>query len=313
MTTIEDSALSPDEQRRVAELLNTWTTRVRVALAAYNDATTRTIAAERRLGIPAVIIGAVVATGVFATLQKNPGLSWRIITGALALLAAVLTALQTFLRQSERTAHYREAARGYGRIRRRIELATLFPPQTKREAHALLAEISEAMDEAARGKPNLPQGIWERADYKVRYTSDARGWRALRLRMGDSLRFGIRDSPPARLPEDHRRYFSNLDTATVVAVSKLHPRTAAAAQPDSVARARQRMQEAASGIRPRRNPLDVVEAPGGNYVIVDGNATFAVAEEEGWNSVPVRSMDSAGSRSEQDVKRDADENGARSE
>lgn len=287
MTTVASPALTPEERLRVAELLERWLERVRVALAAYNDATTRTIAAERRLGIPAVVIGAVVATGLFATLQKNPGLTWRIVTGGLALLAAVLTALQTFLRQSERTTHYREAARGYGRIRRRIELAMLFPPQTKDEAQKLLVELGEAMDEAARGKPNLPQGIWDRADYKVRHVSDARGWRAWRLKMKDRLAFGMTDAPPPRLPEDHARYFSDLDTATVVAVSKVHPRGFTSAQPTSVATARTRMREAASGKRPRRSPLDVVAQPDGDYVIVDGNATFTVVEEDGWKTVPV--------------------------
>jgi hypothetical protein len=222
MTAVDDPVLTDDEQRHVIELLDRWLERVRVALSAYNDATTRTIAAERRLGVPAVVIGAMVATGVFATVQKNPALVWRIVTGGLALLAAGLTTLQTFLRQSERTAQYREAARGYGRIRRRIELAILFPPVTEGQAHALLVELSDAMDEAARGKPNLPQGVWDRADYKVKHVSDARGWRALRLRLRERLSVGVGvgvgvgDRRESRLPEDHERYFTGLDDAIPV-------------------------------------------------------------------------------------------------
>lgn len=284
----ESPTLTVEQQRDVLEVLARWLERVRVALAAYNDATTRTIAAERRLGIPAVVIGAVVATSVFATVSKNPSLAWRIITGGLALVAAVLTALQTFLRQSERAGQYREAARGYGRIRRRIELAMLFPPETKQDAHDLLVEVSEAMDEAARGKPNLPQGIWDRADYKVKHTSDARGVRAFRMRMNDRFRFGLGDSPHGRLPEDHPLYFSHLDTATVVDMSKVHPRSSPPSQSASVATARKRMHEAASGMRQRRNPLDVLEQADGDYVVLDGNATFKVAEEDGWKTVPVR-------------------------
>ena len=280
--------LSEDESRQIDLLMSRWLERARVALAAYNDATTRTMAAERRLGVPAVFITAVVGTGVFATLQSDPALSWRIATGILAVLAAVLTALQTFLRQAERAEQYREAARSYSRFRRRVERARLFPPATREEADAVLDELSEELAEAARGKPNLPQRIWDRADFKVRGTSDARGLRALWLRLRDSLDFGLSEREVKRVDEDHARYFSDLDKAETVAISELRPSRVARSQPDSVATARRRMHEAAAGKRERRPPLDVRKAQDGTYVIVDGNATFAVAEEDGWETVPVR-------------------------
>jgi hypothetical protein len=62
----------------------------------------------------------------------------------------------------------------------------------------------------------------------------------------------------------------------------------AQAQPAAVATARKRMREAASGMRRLRAPLDARERPNGCYVIVDGNATFAVAQQDGWERVPVR-------------------------
>ena len=146
MSAPRKHALTPEEERHVAELLNRWLGRTRVAVSAYNDATTRTLAAERRLGIPAAILGAVVATGVFATVEKNPALVWRLLTGVLALLAAILTALQTFLRQAERSEQYREAARTYGRIRRRIERAMLFPRPSREDVLALLEDLGELID-----------------------------------------------------------------------------------------------------------------------------------------------------------------------
>ncbi|MGL1102679.1 hypothetical protein ACSTLM_00525, partial [Vibrio parahaemolyticus] len=81
----------------------------------------------------------------------------------------------------------REAARSYGRLRRTIERARLFPPSTREEADKLLEQLGNEMAAAGRGKPNVPQGIWDRADYKVNGTSDARGLRAFRLRAGDRL------------------------------------------------------------------------------------------------------------------------------
>lgn len=286
-TIPDDRALTADEQRKIDEMLGHWLDRARVALSAFNDATTRTAASERRLGIPAVFLSSVVATGVFATLQKDPALGWRIATGVIAVLAAVLGALQTFLRQAERAEQYREAARSYGRLRRRIERARLLPPETRNDADALLDELGDALAEAARGKPNVPQRIWDRAEYKVKGTTDARGVRAFGMRMRDRLDFGVGERAEA-LAEDHPRYFSGLDRARIVPISQVRP---SKRHTDSVATARQRMTEAAAGTRDPRPPLDVRRDADDSYVIVDGNATFEVARQEGWSTVPVRLVD----------------------
>jgi hypothetical protein len=89
------------------------------------------------------------------------------------------------------------------------------------------------------------------------------------------------------LPEGHARYFSCLDDAVVVAVNTLSASVPANAQPNAVAEARRRMREAARGERARRAPLDV-RRDGSRLVVVDGNATYAVAIQEGWRTVPVR-------------------------
>ena len=288
--TTADRTLTDEDRRQIQALLDEWLARARVALSAYNNATTRTVASERRLGVPAVILSALVATGVFATLQKDPAIGWRIATGVIAVLAAVLGALQTFLRQAERAEQYREAARSYGRIRRRIERARLFPPTTQGEAEQLLDELGNALAEAARGKPNLPQRIWDRAEFKIKHVSDARGLRAFVIRTRDRLDFGVAGRRE-RLAEDHARYFSGLGDATIVPVSQVRPSADKDEPASSVATARTRMREAAAGMRPRRAPIDVRRAPGNSYEILDGNATFAVATEDGWRTVPVRVAD----------------------
>jgi hypothetical protein len=151
----------------------------------------------------------------------------------------------------------------------------------------VLAELAEAVADAGRGKPNVPQATWDRAEYKIKGTSDARGLRALRLRLGDRLHFGMR-TRTAALVEDHRRYFADLDGARVVPLSRIRAATPAGEQLASVSTARSRMHEAAAGKRARRPPLDVREGDDGTFLLVDGNATFAVAEQEGWETVPVR-------------------------
>jgi len=89
-----------------------------------------------------------------------------------------------------------------------------------------------------------------------------------------------------KLPYDHARYFE-LDADTqVVALDRLSPTKPMPQHAPSVARARLRMEEAASGERPRRAPLRV-RAENGRLLIVDGNATYGVAQMAGWPDVPV--------------------------
>jgi hypothetical protein len=276
--------LSADEAKGVDVVLASWLIRTRVALKAYNDATTRAAAAEWRLGIPAIALSALVATGVFATLQSDPELGWRIATGIVAALAAVLTALQTFLRHNERAEQFRGAARGYGRMRRRIEQAQLFPPTTREEAIALLEELAEELDETSIGNPNVARSIWDRAEYLVKGTADARAYWAFLIWIRERLHFGVADGR-GPLPEDHERYFVT-EGATIVPIGSL----TCPEQPDpnSVFEARKRMRRAAGGRRSRRDPLAVNEIDGGKYAIVDGKATFAVALQESWMTIPVR-------------------------
>ena len=280
------TALTDEERREVDRLLEHWLTRCRVAIAAYNDAAARGASSARRLGATSAVLSAIVATAVFASLQKDPALGWRIATGIFAVVAAALAALQTFLKSGERAEHFRETARGYGRLRRKIERARLFGPATREEAEELLDAISEEMAEAGRAKPNVPLPVWDRADYKVNGTSDARGLRALRLRAREWLDFGVRDGVARiALMECPECYFTGLDTAELVELADIR---SSGSNADSIKEARRRMRQAAARDRDKRPPLDVRANGDGTYTIEDGHATFAVAEESGWSRVPVR-------------------------
>lgn len=287
---MEDRPLTQDERLQLDALLDSWLERTRVALSAYNDATTRTVAAERTLGVPAVALSAIVATGVFSTLEQDPAIELRIATGVLALAAAVLTALQTFLRHEERAEQFREAARSYGRLRRRIESAKIFLPQTRDEANEIVTTLADALADASRGKPNVPQTVWDRAELKVKGRSDARGLRALRLWIREHTGFGMNRRGARGLPEAHASYFSDLEHATVVPLYRLRATKPRQSQRRSVAVARRRMREAAAGKRERREPLSVSEGPDGSLMVLDGNATLRVAEEAGWTTIPVRTI-----------------------
>jgi hypothetical protein len=273
-----ETELEPDEVDEVKRLIGEWLVRCRVSLKAYNDATTRASAHSRWLGATAAGLSALVATAVFGSLKENPETWLQILTGLVAVLAGVLSALQTSLRSNERSEQFREAARGYGSLRRRLEQALLFPPKTREEATATLEELYKALADASRGKPNVPRAVWDRAEFKVKGTSDAHGLRARLL----GIRRGA--ATPALL-ECHECYFSDLGAAEVVPLTSVRT---SGSTPASVKEAGSRMREAAARRRDRRPPLDVRQEDDGTYTIIDGHATFAVAQESGWKTVPVR-------------------------
>ncbi|MFC3229169.1 hypothetical protein ACFOGJ_18125 [Marinibaculum pumilum] len=47
-----------------------------------------------------------------------------------------------------------------------------------------------------------------------------------------------------------------------------------------------KMDEAARGLRPRRNPISVSRRNDGRYLVLDGNSTTIVAVAAGWRTLP---------------------------
>src|SRR6476469_7661124 len=56
-----------------------------------------------QLGIPVLIAATVVGTTIFGTLQSNPEVGWKIATGVVSMIAALLSGLQTLLNFAERS------------------------------------------------------------------------------------------------------------------------------------------------------------------------------------------------------------------
>ena len=95
------------------------------------------------------------------------------------------------------------------------------------------------------------------------------------------------DKTAARsLPEEPRLYFYPLDGVEFVPLARLVPSKSPESQPDSVARAEERMRAAAEGTATRRQPISVRQLPDGRYLITGGNATFGAALRAGWSAIP---------------------------
>ncbi len=101
-----------------------------------------------QIGIPNVVITAVVATSIFSTLSENEEFFWvRITTGVIALAAAVLAALQAFLKFGDKAEKHMTAGAKYTNIRRKIDIFFLkFSVAEDAERAAAIKELEDIAD-----------------------------------------------------------------------------------------------------------------------------------------------------------------------
>jgi hypothetical protein len=116
---------------------------------------------ERRntyLGVPATIIAAVVGSSIFASLSSNDRNIYLLVTtGALSILAAILSALQTFLKYSEIAQSHKSAKDGYESLRRKIDLFKLeisgSQPISRSDAQVALGGIANQLNDLGKSSP----------------------------------------------------------------------------------------------------------------------------------------------------------------
>ncbi|UJR85643.1 Hypothetical protein I5071_77230 [Sandaracinus amylolyticus] len=161
---VRESVVGQDE--RIVDLLIDWKHRVEDRKRAHLLAATRLSARHYQLGVPAVVLSAIVGSTVFASLDTSIELGAKVAVGITSVLAAVLAALQTVLRYAERAEKHRIAAAQYNTIHRHIELSL-----ATRELDALVeeaADIRARIDELETGAPDLTARAWREARQPAR-------------------------------------------------------------------------------------------------------------------------------------------------
>jgi hypothetical protein len=114
------------------------------------------------LGAIVTVLSAVVASTGFATLHTTDP-SLRGILAGFVMLAAALSALQTYMRYGNRAAQHREASRNYGVVVRQVALTQEKLRHAARltaDIQAEIAAIEKALDAADRAAPNVSPFIW---------------------------------------------------------------------------------------------------------------------------------------------------------
>jgi len=116
-------------------------------------------ARHSRIGVPNVVLSAIVATSVFSTLTNSVNLVLRVVTGVVAIVAAVLAALQAFLRYGDRAEKHRAAGARYAKVRIDVDFLRLRlegqSSLARAEALADLGAIAEELGSLETDSPTL--------------------------------------------------------------------------------------------------------------------------------------------------------------
>lgn len=149
--------------RKLAELY--WSQARRKARAQYL-ASKSTQRMHNRLGVPVVVLTAVVGTSIFASISTSPALGWVIAAGLISLLAASLAALQTFFGFGVRAQQHRVAGAKYSSVMRDLDLFKVHISLNRipaEDALAKLAEINARLDQIDEESPDVADRFYDRA------------------------------------------------------------------------------------------------------------------------------------------------------
>jgi hypothetical protein len=151
----------------VLALLREWQQRAAVSQDAHYLIATRLGRSNLWFGIPVVVFSTVVGTSVFATLQENVSVGWRIAIGIVSVVAAVLASLQTFLRFQERAEKHRASAELWAAIRREIDQMLALHPDylaERSDPKAYLDQLRGRMGEVSAQSPEIGDKEWTAAE-----------------------------------------------------------------------------------------------------------------------------------------------------
>jgi hypothetical protein len=150
--------------KAVMQRLFDWECRCAAAEEVHFDVAEELSRRNLFLGIPVVVLSAIVGTSLFASVSGNGvDVGIRIAAGTVSLIAGVLASIQTFLRFGARAEQHRVAAERWAAVKREIEKVRALPAEQVGDANELLDDIKTRMDQAADKAPAMPKRRWSRA------------------------------------------------------------------------------------------------------------------------------------------------------
>jgi len=175
------SGKPPPEWNPAAEaLLRDWRNRALAASTAHYQLATKLKNRNLGLGIPVVILSSIVGSSLFATIDDKTKVpvGLRLAIAVISVIAAILSALQTFLRFGAQAEKHVFAADWYTSVRREIDQYLVLSPADRGKPKDLLERLRKEMSKVGQQSPEIPEHVW----IKVRH------------------RFGVKDSLPLDVP-----------------------------------------------------------------------------------------------------------------
>ena len=145
------------------EMLNRWRLNCRRSQIANYNCASRFASQNYLLGVPTVIMSAIVATSVFVSLGISVEPYIQIIVGLVSVLAAVLAALQTFLKREELASKHRSIAADYGSVKRKLDQQIAKLEAEEEVSQQTVDSIRGRMDRLSIQGPIVPRDIWAKA------------------------------------------------------------------------------------------------------------------------------------------------------
>jgi hypothetical protein len=141
----------PDDK---GDLLTMWQSRCDMVQAGHYRAASEFQRWHSLLGVPVVVLTTVVGSSIFATMSKDAVDLWiKLLTGFFSILAAGLSAAQTFLRFGERGEKHRQAGVAYSALKREIEQMIAYPES---DVKACVNDIRKRWDTLNSDCPTIP-------------------------------------------------------------------------------------------------------------------------------------------------------------
>lgn len=107
-----------------------------------------------------VVLAAAIGTTVFATLAEKADL--LVVTGALSVIATLVSALNAYLAYGERAGRHRVAGARYGAVGRELELLLSRAKFDSEFDGASLSNVKEKLDALAQECPHIPVSVHKR-------------------------------------------------------------------------------------------------------------------------------------------------------
>ena len=159
---ITDPTSEPFEwSRSIERVLDDWRLRSWAAQVAHYRVASHLRLYNVWLGLPVVVFTTAVGTSLFATMNqaKLPD-ALRIVVGSVAVVAAILAGIQTFLNFAQRADQHVLAADWYASIRRKIDQELATPKGHRRDPKKFLDEVRRDMNTVGSQFPEIGDRAW---------------------------------------------------------------------------------------------------------------------------------------------------------